>query len=108
VLAVTQRASVLDMSIPSKLTSYFAAGRPVLASVAAGGGTAEEVLRSGAGVLVAPEDPRALLAALLDLVADRGRVEALGAAGPRYVHDHLGRAAGLARVDALIAEALGH
>ena len=49
VLAVTQRASVLDMSVPSKLTSYFAAGRPVVASVAAEGGTAQEVRRSGAG-----------------------------------------------------------
>jgi colanic acid biosynthesis glycosyl transferase WcaI len=106
VLAVTQRAPVLDMSIPSKLTSYFAAGRPVLASVAAGGGTAAEVRRSGAGVLVAPEDPAALLAALLELAADPDRAAALGAAGPRYVHDHLGRSAGLARIDALIAEAL--
>lgn len=34
VLAVTQRASVLDMSVPSKLTSYFVSGRPVVASVA--------------------------------------------------------------------------
>ncbi|SCE21324.1 Glycosyltransferase involved in cell wall bisynthesis [Streptomyces sp. SolWspMP-sol7th] len=57
VLAVTQRASVLDMSVPSKLTSYFAAARPVIASVAAEGGTAHEVLRSGAGLLVAPRGP---------------------------------------------------
>lgn len=38
VLAVTQKASVLDMSLPSKLTSYFMTGRPVIASVAAEGG----------------------------------------------------------------------
>jgi colanic acid biosynthesis glycosyl transferase WcaI len=105
-LAVTQRASVLDMSIPSKLTSYFAAGRPVLASVAEAGGTAQEVLRSGAGVLVAPEDPAALLAAFRTLLADRDRAEALGAAGPGYVRAHLGREAGLARIDALLTEAL--
>lgn len=36
VLAVTQRGSVLDMSVPSKLTSYFVSGRPVVASVAEG------------------------------------------------------------------------
>lgn len=105
-LAVTQRASVLDMSIPSKLTSYFASGRPVLGSVAPGGGTAEEVRRSGAGLLVPPEDPKALLAALLELAADPERAEALGAAGPRYVREHLGRAAGLARIEALVTEAL--
>ena len=105
-LAVTQRASVLDMSIPSKLTSYFAAGRPVLASVAEAGGTAQEVLRSGAGVLVAPEDPAALLAAFRTLVADPDRATELGAAGPGYVRAHLGREAGLARIDALLSEAL--
>lgn len=107
VLAVTQRASVLDMSIPSKLTSYFAAGRPVVASVAAGGGTAEEVRRSGAGVLVAPEDPAALLAAVRGLTGDPRAAAALGEAGPAYVHAHLSEEAGLARIDALIDEALG-
>lgn len=107
VLAVTQRASVLDMSVPSKLTSYFVSGRPVVASVADEGGTADEVRRSGAGVLVAPEDPAALLAAVRRLAADPVAAEALGAHGPRYVAQHLSREAGLARFDALLAEALG-
>ncbi|MGW1816741.1 glycosyltransferase [Streptomyces sp. NPDC002125] len=106
VLAVTQRASVLDMSVPSKLTSYFVSGRPVVASVADEGGTADEVRRSGAGVLVAPEDPAALLAAVRELAADPAAADTLGAQGPRYVADHLSREAGLARFDALLAEAL--
>lgn len=106
ILAVTQRASVLDMSIPSKLTSYFAAGRPVIGSVAPLGGTAEEVLRSGAGVLVPPEDPAALLATVRGMAADPGAADRLGARGPGYVDAHLGREAGLARIDALIDEAL--
>lgn len=107
VLAVTQRASVLDMSVPSKLTSYFAAGRPVVASVAAAGGTAQEVLRSGAGVVVPPEDPRALLDAVRALADDPGRARELGARGPVYVAARLSRESGLARMDALLAEALG-
>ncbi|WP_069169302.1 glycosyltransferase [Streptomyces griseus] len=107
VLAVTQRASVLDMSVPSKLTSYFVSGRPVVASVAGEGGTAEEVRRSGAGVLVAPEDPAALLRAVRALAADPAAADALGAHGPRYVARHLGREAGLARYDDLLTEALG-
>ncbi|MFC9242865.1 glycosyltransferase [Streptomyces sp. NPDC057136] len=108
VLAVTQRASVLDMSVPSKLTSYFVSGRPVVASVADEGGTADEVRRSGAGVLVAPEDPAALLAAVRKLTEDATAAEALGAQGPQYVAHHLGRAAGLARFDALLTEVLGN
>lgn len=107
VLAVTQRASVLDMSVPSKLTSYFVSARPVVASVADGGGTADEVRRSGAGVLVAPEDPAALLGAVRRLAADPVAADALGAHGPRYVAQHLSREAGLARFDALLTEALG-
>jgi glycosyltransferase involved in cell wall biosynthesis len=106
VLVVTQRASVLDMSVPSKLTSYFAAGRPVVASVADRGGTALEVRRSGAGVLVPPEDPAALLAAVRELAADTEESGRLGGAGPRHVAAHLSRAAGLARYDALLEEVL--
>lgn len=106
VLAVTQKASVLDMSLPSKLTSYFAAGRPVLASVAAAGGTAQEVERSGAGVVVSPEDPQALLAAVRDLTGDPTRADELGARGPVYVEERLSRRAGLARITALLDEAL--
>ncbi|MFI1166637.1 glycosyltransferase [Streptomyces sp. NPDC020801] len=106
VLAVTQRASVLDMSVPSKLTSYFAAGRPVLASVADEGGTADEVRRSGAGVLVEPEDPAALLKAVRDLAADPVAAGRLGSRGPAYVDERLSRAAGLGRLDDLLAEAL--
>lgn len=106
VLAVTQRASVQDMSLPSKLTSYFAAGRPVLGSVAAESGTAQEIARSGAGVVVAPESAADLLAALRALMADPERVAALAAAGPSYADAHLSREAGLARIDRLLAEVL--
>ncbi|AKH82084.1 glycosyl transferase [Streptomyces sp. CNQ-509] len=106
VLAVTQRSSVLDMSVPSKLTSYFAAGRPVVASVADGGGTAEEMRRAGAGVVVPPEDPAALLEAVRSLAAEPEAADALGAKGPVYVREHLSSEAGLGRITALLDEAL--
>ncbi|WP_433859578.1 glycosyltransferase [Streptomyces kronopolitis] len=105
VLAVTQKASVLDMSLPSKLTSYFMTGRPVIASVAAEGGTAQEVLRAGAGVLVAPEDPKALLAEVRALAADPGEASRLGARGPQYVEERLSSRAGLERITALLRRA---
>ncbi|MGK5529818.1 glycosyltransferase [Streptomyces sp. URMC 129] len=105
-LVVTQRAAVLDMSVPSKLTSYFAAGRPVIASVAAEGGTAQEIRRSGAGRLVPPEDPAALAAAARALAADPRAADAIGTRGAGYARDHLSREAGLARVTALLDEAL--
>ncbi|MEV6653444.1 glycosyltransferase [Streptomyces sp. NPDC051219] len=106
VLVVTQRASVMDMSLPSKLTSYFAAGRPVVASVAQEGGTAQEVRRSGAGIVVAPEDAAALYDAVRELSGDPDRSAALGARGPLYVEERLSREAGLGRITALLSEAL--
>lgn len=107
-LLVTQRASVHDMSLPSKLTSYFAAGRPVLASVSDGGGTAAEVRRSGGGLHCAPEDPEALVNAALTLRADPNRAEELGARGRSYCHATLSAEAGLARLRGLVTDALEH
>ncbi|MFF8841183.1 glycosyltransferase [Streptomyces sp. NPDC015127] len=105
-LAVTQRASVLDMSLPSKLTSYFASGRPVVASVAPQGGTAAEVCRSGAGIVVPAEDPEALYRAVGELIRDPARRAALGARGPAYVQERLSPEAGLGRITAMLSEAL--
>ncbi|WP_435885712.1 glycosyltransferase [Streptomyces lydicus] len=102
VLAVTQKATVLDMSLPSKLTSYFMTGRPVIASVAAEGGTAQEVLRSGAGTVIAPEDPKALLAEVRALADDPARAARLGARGPHYVEERLSSRAGLERITELL------
>ena len=106
VLVVTQRASVLDMSVPSKLTAYFAAGRPVIGSVADQGGAAAEIRRAGAGVLVPPEDPAALAAAARALLADPAAAAALGERGAAYARERLDRAAGLARITAVLDEAL--
>ncbi len=100
--SVTQKASVLDMSLPSKLTSYFMTGRPVIASVAAEGGTAKEVLRSGAGSVVAPEDPKALLAEIRSFADDPEGASRLGAHGPHYAERHLSSRAGLDRITALL------
>ncbi len=66
-LIVNQRASVSDMSLPSKLTSYFVTGRPVVAAVAAESETALEVEAAEAGLVVAPEDPDALAQGILSL-----------------------------------------
>jgi glycosyltransferase involved in cell wall biosynthesis len=72
VLLVNQRASVADMSLPSKLTAYFAAGRPVVAACAPHSETARGITDSGAGLVVAPESPRALIDGIMRIVADSG------------------------------------
>lgn len=102
VLVLNERASAVDMSLPSKLTSYFSAGRPVVAAVPAAGGTAREVQRSGGGVVVGPEDPEVLHAAVARLGRDPEGRAAFGAAGQAHARGQLDRDILLGRIVALV------
>lgn len=84
VLVVNEALSVRDMSLPSKLTSYFTAGRPVLAAVAADGSTAKVVERSQAGRVVSPGDPQALHDHALVLADDPDAAARMGRAGQAF------------------------
>lgn len=102
VLLVNQRASVVEMSLPSKLTSYFAAGRAVVSAVAARSETAHEIAASGGGVIVTPDDPAALLR-MLRLLADQPALAAdLGARGRRYATSALSAPSCLAAYDEVV------
>jgi glycosyltransferase involved in cell wall biosynthesis len=61
---VTQQRSVSEIAFPSKIVTYFAAGRPVVASVNPECEVAHLLRESGAGKVVAAEDPAALLDAI--------------------------------------------
>lgn len=105
-LLVNQRKSVRDMSLPGKLTSYFAAGVPVVAAVSPESETARELSFARAGQVVAPDDPALLLRTLQglgDAPAERSR---LGAAGRRFAEQYLGEANALAGIDRFIDETL--
>lgn len=104
-LLVNQRASVTNMSLPGKLTSYFAAGRPVVAAVAPDSETAWELRDSGTGVLVPPDHPGLLLEAVRKLAADPDHQDRLGAAGRRYAHTTLSAQHALDGLQALIKTA---
>jgi colanic acid biosynthesis glycosyl transferase WcaI len=75
--------------VPSKLTSYFVSGRPILAATSAGGATAGEITASEAGIIVPPGDPAALLASALDIGSDRARGAEMGRAGQHYAKSTL-------------------
>ncbi|CAN5423471.1 glycosyltransferase family 4 protein [soil metagenome] len=83
-LLVNELPGVAEMAVPSKLTSYFSAGRPVIASTDVGGITADEVRAADAGVVVPAGDPEALLEAVIALASDPGRAEHLGRNGRLY------------------------
>jgi colanic acid biosynthesis glycosyl transferase WcaI len=80
-------------SVPSKLYSILAAGRPVVASVDAGTEVARTVEAAGAGIAVAPEDPDAFCAALGRLLDDPSERSAMGASGRRFVEGWVSPAA---------------
>lgn len=107
VLLVSERESSVSMSLPSKLTSYFLTGRPIVAAVPPHGGTAREIVRSGAGVVVPPSQPTALLEALdrIRTTPDLGRQ--LGAAGQRYAERHLSERVALSRLQSFADRVLG-
>jgi colanic acid biosynthesis glycosyl transferase WcaI len=102
VLLLSERSSQIDMSLPSKLTSYYTAGRPVVAAVGMAGASAEEVRRSGAGLVVPAGQPEAVLEALSQLRSDTDLVSRLGTAGRAYGESHASASTGLARGAELI------
>jgi colanic acid biosynthesis glycosyl transferase WcaI len=84
VLLVNEKSEVGDMAVPSKLTSYFTSGNPVVAATRADSITAAEIQASGGGLVTAPDDPAKLLAAVLRLGKDRDLADRLGRAGARF------------------------
>ena len=79
------RRGLARSSVPSKLYSILAAGRPVLAAVDEGTEVARTVVRAGAGRAVPPDDPTAFVAALRALLAAPGDLATMGRAGRRFV-----------------------
>jgi colanic acid biosynthesis glycosyl transferase WcaI len=64
VCLVTQQQSVFEVAFPSKIVTYLAAGRPIIASVNPECEVARITRESGAGRAVEAENPRALLEAI--------------------------------------------
>ncbi|MCU1648146.1 MAG: glycosyltransferase [Nocardia sp.] len=84
VLLVNERPGVGEMAVPSKLTSYFTTGNPVVAATDADSITAAEISASGGGLVVPPDDPAQLVRVALELGRDRERAHALGTAGRQF------------------------
>jgi colanic acid biosynthesis glycosyl transferase WcaI len=72
-------------SVPSKLYSILAAGRPIVASVDPGTEVARTLERAGAGLAVPPGDAEAFTKAIRRLLDAPDEAEAMGAAGRRFV-----------------------
>jgi colanic acid biosynthesis glycosyl transferase WcaI len=94
-------------SVPSKLYSILAAGRPLVASVDPGTEVERTLERAGAGLAVPPEDGEAFAAALGRLLDDVDLASAMGERGRRFVEGWASPAAVAEAYEELFAELRG-
>ena len=107
VLLVTLRKQpIFSLTIPSKVQSYLACGKPIVAAL--GGEGARVVHEAGAGLTPTPEDARAVAEAVLTMyrMPEDAR-RAMGLRGRSYFETHFERALLLERLDRWITEVKG-
>jgi glycosyltransferase involved in cell wall biosynthesis len=103
-LLVNELPGVSSMAVPSKLTSYFDAARPIVAATDRGGITAGEIELASAGVVVPAGDPEALLEAVLELSRDPDRALGYATAGRRFRTETLEAGGALSAFDRLVTD----
>jgi glycosyltransferase involved in cell wall biosynthesis len=105
-LVALRRDPIFSMTIPAKLQSYMACGRPVIAALDGEG--ARVVALSGVGIAVPADDSAALAAAVLELSCASGEVlAAMGARGRDYFERHFDRDVLLDRLEGWLRELQG-
>ncbi|MFP5023363.1 glycosyltransferase [Pseudonocardia phyllosphaerae] len=97
VLVLNELPGIAEMCVPSKLTSYFAAGRPVVAATDERSAAATEIALSGGGVRTEPGDPAALLRTTLELASDPAVALGFGERGRAYARSVLAEDAARSR-----------
>jgi colanic acid biosynthesis glycosyl transferase WcaI len=86
-LLVNERSTQMEMSLPSKLTSYLYSERPVIAAVPRGGATWKFL--DGVAELVEAGDPKALASKIEELSRNQSRLDELAQLGSAFAVKHL-------------------
>jgi glycosyltransferase involved in cell wall biosynthesis len=89
ILLVNEKPGVKEMSMPSKLTTYFQTGVPVLVCSEADSIAAREIRDHNIGFWVQSGTPNDLLKAVLDL--DLGNTNSVATAAKRFAEMNLGK-----------------
>jgi colanic acid biosynthesis glycosyl transferase WcaI len=102
-LATLARQPIFAYTIPSKIQSYLACGKPVIAALEGEGG---RIIRSaGAGWAVPPEDPAALAEAVRAASRlARSELDAMGNRGEAWFREHFEREKLLSRLEGFLQE----
>ena len=85
VLIAPQRSEVIDIVVPSKLLSYLASGRPVIASAHSESEAATLLRQHDAGILVTPEDSQLLSETILKVAKDPQWAAEIGSRGREFI-----------------------
>lgn len=94
---------VYEMTIPSKIQSYLASGRPIVASL--NGEGARVATESGAAMVAPAQDARALASSVRRLHAMSSEArDAMGRRGRAYYEQHFDREVVIARAETYLAE----
>jgi colanic acid biosynthesis glycosyl transferase WcaI len=91
VLLLNQRADVVDMVIPSKLLTYMAAGRPIVAAVHPDSEAARYIRQAECGLIVPPEEPGLLADAIRQLYANPELAARFGRNARAFAEEHFAR-----------------
>jgi len=102
VLIVNEKPGVAEMAVPSKLTSYFSTGLPIIAATDLGSVTAGEIETSGGGVRVDAGNASALLEAAVMLKESPDEAQAMGARGMEFRDTVLAESAAISNFDSWI------
>ncbi len=105
VCLVTQQRSVSEIAFPSKIVTYLAAGRPVLASVNPECEVAQLLREAGAGAVVPAENPTALVDALCAL--RRSDLRKAGENARKYASERWSSARVLSELERSLASVAG-
>jgi colanic acid biosynthesis glycosyl transferase WcaI len=104
VMLLTMQVQSSDTSVPSKLVSYMAAGRPVICAANSTTTVARIVAESGAGVVLPPQDAYAIARAILDLTGRAADVEQMGRRARAYFEENMTFDRAHAHVSAMLRE----
>lgn len=105
VLLLVDRAGVGSMAVPSKLTSYFTTGNPVLGSTDPQGNAGVEITTAGAGVLARPGDPDDLIRQVIWLSEHRDEALGMGARGQDFCRRVLSMDNAVDEIEAVLMDA---
>jgi len=98
---VTLMRNITEVSVPSKVLAYFAAGRAVVASVPEDSETARMIRLAEAGIVVPPDDGHALAAALEKACQRRSETVHMGGMARNFAVQNLSVQSAVQRYDAV-------